>query len=698
MRSAHIPAWAFVLAVGQTTAAWAQHGDPTPPAAPHGDSTAAIATAPPLPTAAEDAALPTLLSAMSPEARLYFQHVTTLANPFFEGRAPGSRGNVLAAEYVEFFFKQSGLKPIFPSTAVAADGTTEVVTPRSSFRQTFTYPAGIELIAKTQELKLVPPGTGDAALATTFEPTKDFVPMGVSGQASATGPLVFVGYSIQDGPDGYSTFAEGDDLKGKIAMVLRFEPKNAEGKSRWAEAGAGSGWSNRAGLLPKLRAAVDRGAAGVILVSPPGADDPRINQLDDLRTSRRIGAPLEIPVVQMSIPAAERLLRAAGQNLRRLTEAADQTGGITATNTTVSLAVEIERKQIETDNIASYLPGRGELADQFIVLGAHMDHLGYGYFGSRDRSPAGKLHPGADDNASGTAGLLLAAQRLKAAYAELPENTPARSIIFIAFCAEESGLNGARHFVRNAPVEAKQIYAMLNMDMIGRLRNNKLEVSGVGTAKGFADWLSTYFTQSGMDVRTLPGGQGPSDHAAFYGAGIPVLHFFTGLTREYHMPTDTFDTINPVGGSKIAELVSKVALGLATRAETLEFERPTGPSINMVPPDQQAAAAPPGQAQASGPGMGGVRVRFGISPGNYSDDKPGIEVGEVFPGTTAADAGLKAGDRLIKWDGQPIADVETWMPMLGKHKPGDIVEIVWMRGDREMTAKATLKGRDRDDR
>jgi len=653
---------------------------------------AAIEPAPVIARTDAASSLTAALATMSDEERMCFQHIATLANPFFEGRAPGTRGNVLAAEYVEFYLKNAGLTPLFPETSFAADGT-EVLSPRSSFRQTFTYPAGVETRVDKQDVSFIAGG----GAARSFKPGTEFVPMGVSGSAAAEGPLVFVGYSIQGGPDGYSTYAEGDDLKGKIVVILRFEPKNVEGKSRWAEQGGagGSGWSPLAGLAPKLRLAADRGAAGIILVNPPGADDARTNQLDDVRASRRVGAPLEIPVVQMTPEAAGRLLAAGGADLNTLVAQADERGGITpVAGAMVRLDVALRRDQIKTDNVAGVLVGKGALAGEFIVVGAHFDHLGYGYFGSRDPRAAGKLHPGADDNASGTAGLLLAARRMATAYAALPQDASARSVIFIAFCAEESGLNGSRHFVRNSPVQADKIFAMVNMDMIGRLRNNKLEVAGVGTGKGMADWLQSYWSKSGLDVRTLPGGQGPSDHAAFYAAGIPVLHFFTGLSREYHMPTDTFETINAAGATKVAELVSEVATGLATRIEALEFDRPTGPSINMA----QSPDPAPGAQAAVGAGVGGVRVRFGISPGSYSDDKPGIEVGEVFPGTSAADAGLMVGDRLVKWDGQLIGDIESWMPLLGKHKPGDEVEIGWVRGTQEMSAKVKLKGRDRDDR
>jgi hypothetical protein len=691
------------LAWAQTTAAKPADTAPAPssPAQPAAARTTSAQPAPapgasPAPASAassDQLALPKLLQSMTPAEQAYTQHLITLTNPYFEGRAPGLAGNQRAAEYVEFHLTKLGLLPAFPKTDKAADGS-EKATPRASYRQTFA--AGSETFVSREVFTIAPPGGGAGV---TLSPGKDFNVLSIAGNAQAEGEVVFVGYAINDGPDNYNTFAEGDDLTGKIAMVLRFEPKNEQGKSRWNPEG---GWSPAAGLAPKLQRIAQRGAAGVILVNPPGADDPRVNQLEDVRSMRRPGPALSVPVVMMSTAQAANLAGLAGKDLNTLTRGADDRGGITPlTGPKVTLATGLERRTIDADNVGAVLPGRGNLADQFVIIGAHMDHLGYGASGSRDANPAGKLHPGADDNASGTSGLLLAAAKLAEHYKSLPADANARSVLFLGFNAEESGLIGSRYFVRNSPLPASAAYVMLNMDMIGRLRDSKLEVSGVGTAEGFADLLKPFFDASGITVRTLPGGQGPSDHASFYAAEVPVLHFFTGLSREYHMPTDLYPTINYRGAVQVVDLVVNVAKAMGTRAEPLVFTRASGPSVNLTNPDEPAPPGGPGARRdpgASGPGMGGVRVRFGISPGSYSDDKPGIEIGEVFPNTTAAEIGLKAGDRMIKWNTSALTNVESWMSSLAQAKPGDEVEITWIREGQQMTGKGKLKARDRGDR
>jgi hypothetical protein len=658
-----------------------------------------------------------LLQSLSEDERIYMQHVTTLSNPFYEGRAPGLRGNVVAAEYLEFYFKQAQLGPLFPETVKAADGS-EVVTPFASFRQTF--PAGNEVKATVQRASIA--GQGD------LKPGTDFNVLGISGSATAEADVVFVGYGLESGPDGvaYSSFS-GDEraIEGKVAVVFRFEPLNERGRSRFGEGGA---WSERTSLRPKLSAVAKRNPAAIVLVNPPGVDDPRAARLEDVR-STRAGQVQKVPVIMLSQARAEQLAAAAGKSLLGLRQAADEKGEIIPlAGARMRVEAEVKREPVLTDNVGAVLRGRGPLAEQYIVLGAHFDHIGYGNFGSRAGArAAGTLHPGADDNASGTAGMLLAACRLAEAYAKAPADQSLRSIIFLGFCAEESGLNGSRFFVRNAPVPATAITAMVNLDMIGRVRRNKIDVSGVGTAEGFAELLAPVFARSGLEVRTLPGGQGPSDHASFYAANLPVLHFFTGLTAEYHMPEDQFQTINFIGGTRATKMAIDVVQTLATRADKLQFTANRGQGIDMnqreeepkvplpgrsvpataVPALPPAAPAPAagagpsgrdgGGAQA-GPGMGGVRVRFGIAPDSYDDDKPGILVGEVYPNTSAADAGIKVGDRILKWNTTDIKGVAEWMPLLAAAKPGDKVELTVQRGTETIRTTATLKGREPSDR
>lgn len=675
--------------------------------------------------------------ALSPDERAYFQHVATLANPFFEGRAPGLRGNQLGAEYVEFNLRNLGLTPAFPTPASAStptpatddkkDGAKDAeaakadTRPWSSFRQSFS--TGRETIATSQALAYTAGGK-----TVTLTAGADFAVRGVSGTGTVGGPVVFVGYGIASGKDGYATFAEGDDLSGKVALLLRFEPLNDKGKSRWSDDGA---FSQKASLAAKLRAVADRHPAAILLVSPPGVDDPRADTIEDTRSSTG-GTTMQVPIINLHVNAATCMLASA--DLAALRRTADEKGGVTAIDgLSVTIDAAVERRPNATDNVAGILRGKGALAGDFLVIGAHYDHVGYGLFGSRTNE-TGKLHPGADDNASGTAGLLLLASKMAADYARLPDTAAARSIIFVAFSGEEGGLIGSRHFVRNSPVEAGRVYAMLNMDMIGRPRHDaerraKCQIEGVGTAKGFKELLKPLIDDSGVAVQQLPGGQGPSDHASFYRANVPVLHFFSGLHDQYHTPRDTYDLIEPAGAVKIVELVRSVAGALAQRTEPLEFTKSAGTSIDYAEPtedapspaapakpaDQAAApkpteepgqhrrartqppepvhSAPPPDDEPATPTRSGMRVRFGIAPGDYDGGGGGVLVGDVYPNTSAAEAGLKSGDLIVKWNDTTLAGVQEWMPLLMRASPGDKVRLTVKRGTETLTLDCTLKPR-----
>lgn len=672
-------------------------------------------------TGPSQAITPASSEELRPFVDLARSHLGFLSSPFLEGRVPGTEGNRIAANYIEWNLRQMGLKPAFPSEVTQPDGTKATVE-RSSYRQEFIAPASSHPPAAmrltTQSLAF-----GNGAEAVTFSPGTDFNVVGMSGSGALTGNVVFVGYSVERDVDvhegGYENYPEGANLAGKIALVYRFEPMNAEGKSLWTE---GQGWSPAAALDGKLRRAADAGASAIILVNPPGADDPRAARLEDM-ASLSGGRALKVPVVMMSREAAERLVRASddqGRGLMDLRTLADTPADgkftpVELAKTPVSLAVTIERTPIVTDNIGAILPGKGNLANELIVIGSHYDHVGYGYFGTRawadsqindgwvttDRGlrtveqaraefpgARGVIHPGADDNGSGSTGNLIVARRLAQAYASLPDDANARSVLFLWFCAEESGLNGAREYMK-APIAPKeQHYIMFNLDMIGRLKDGKLEASGVGTAEGLEDWMKPYLDASGMNINSRKSGLGPSDHAVFAGAGVPVTFFFTGLHSEYHTPLDQFQTINFDGIAQITDLVYRITLDTAQRPGPFPFTTANGRPANE-------AAAENTNDQAPNPGPTATGVRFGIAPGDYSGETPGVLIGEVFDNLPAAKAGLKAGDLMTKWNDKAIATVEDWMPLLSSHKPGDVVTITYIRDGKEATTQATLIARQR---
>jgi len=641
----------------------------------------------------------------------YKQHIFTLADPSMEGRVPGSAGIEKAAIYIESQIKGFGLQPAFP-TAKAGEAAPEGA-PRDTYRQWFNQ--GGRLVATTQVVSIADHPTEH------FAPGTDFNVVGLSSNGVVTSRLVFAGYAINEPDRQWMTFPEGTDLKGAIVIVLRFEPMNDKGKSKWSD---DSSWSLAAGLEAKVRRAFSAGAGGVIIVNPPGADDPRVDTLENVEslTSRRNS---QGPVVMMTANAADRLLAKCGskQNLLSLREIADNKPETIDIGGSVTLEAKIDRSPIDTCNVGGIVPGKGSLADEFIVIGAHYDHLGMGLFGSMARDGRNKLHPGADDNASGSSGNLLLAEQISKAYAALPAGSNARSVLFLWFSAEESGLNGSRYYTRHmiAPVEKHKI--MLNMDMIGSLREGRLEVTGLATAEGLKDFVTPYFDHSGLNIGRKPGGLGPSDHASFFLAKVPVLFFFTGLTKQYHSPQDTPDTINCEGGVQVCDLVYRLALDLGTTTKHMPYSesddsrRSESPMADVSSPRGRGGRTNPDPAPAEastphavnpqldpndpnastgatgGSSMRGVKVRFGIAPGDYSGSDPGVLVGDVYPDTSAALAGLKAGDLITKWNETEVKSVEDWMPLLSAHEPGDVVKITYVRGGQKMETTAKLKGR-----
>lgn len=608
----------------------------------------------------DDSPISAVLQALDADARRYNEHITTLANPFFEGRAPGLRGNMLAAEYVAFNFRKLGLRPAFASEERVSDGSV-VLTDLANWFQPFST-------GETSDVRSAHVSAGGLGEMTMG---RDYAVLAFSGDVASVddAPLVFVGYAIQSGRDGYSSYEDDTDLTGKVAVILRFEPMDDVGRSRWLP----GGWSPNAGVEAKFRSAARRGAAGIILVNPPGADDDRMGRLESLNSiGPQMGGPLDIPVVQMSEEAAGRLVRRAdehGRTLLDLRRLADEgTAVIDLPDERVSMSVEIASTPTMTQNVGAVLPGHGALADQYIVIGAHYDHVGYGYFGSRaGAAGAGVLHPGADDNGSGTSGMLLAAEMMTKLYAQLPEGAPARSILFLAFSGEELGLLGSEHYVNNPIVPIERHVFMLNMDMIGRLRDGVMELGGVRTAEGLWEWLEPKVAASGLDVHPLPGGVGPSDHTNFYNKGMPVLFLHTLLHDEYHMPSDFSWTINQVGAVRVVRLCVDIAMDLATRQERFMNARVTRPTA------------------------GGARAYLGVT--GEDADGGGVLILSVGDGTPAQAAGIKEGDVLLRWQDTALADQEQWRPLLREMRPGDVVAIVVRRDGTEVSLTCTLGGR-----
>ena len=592
------------------------------------------------------------LEAMGPVAIEWYQHVQTLSNPFFEGRAPGTRGNELAGEYVQHWMKQVGLDPAFK--AKAADGTEA-----PDWYQPFDLQGGSPKVERA---------ACTAAGAALVRGT-DFQVIGSSGSGAINAPLVFAGYAIEKGRDDYTSFGPKDDFSGKVVMFLRYEPLDKDGHSRWSD----RRFSGAASMRNKLDALSDRRPAALILVNPPECKDGATGL--EATESSVFGPSYDFPIVQLSQEAADALLRKAdakGRGLmdfRKLADDATITTEALKPDTTVQVEVAIAERGIPARNVGGVLRGKGRLADEWIVIGAHYDHVGMGYFGA-DPQNRGKLHPGADDNASGTGALLCVARGLRDHYMSKTAPADLRSVVFLAFTAEEMGLDGSREFVKRPIMPADRIAAMINLDMVGRLRGDELAMSGTGTAENFAELLRPAIERSGLTVKSDPGGRGPSDHASFYAAGIPVLFLFTGNHGDYHKPTDRGFTVNPLGATKVVRLTEEIAKVLAMTPDKPKFTSTDG---------------------KGGADRGYAKVRLGIQPTMAGGEGPGLGIDGVSQGTSAADAGLKAGDRILTWNDKPMDDAGALMERLREHEPGDVVKLKVRRDGQEIMVDVTLK-------
>ncbi|MEM9803505.1 MAG: M28 family peptidase, partial [Planctomycetota bacterium] len=504
------------------------------------------------------------LERVGEEVRVYNDHLTILASPWMEGRLPGTRGMELAKEYMEFQFKRSGLVAPLPLEVENADGT-QAIQARGSYRQEFSL--GASNTVKSAAFRI-----GDAV---EFEHgvAAEFTVTGLGSDGDVEGDAVFVGYAIEDGPDGFTSFAEGVDLTGKVAVLLRFEPMNAEGETLWGR----RGWTSRAGFKNKLEAVAERGAVAAVIINTPGASDNRVKQL--LSPGRGGNSVVEIPVLHASMEAGEKLVSAGTGGARTLAELRDEANASAmglALDGTFAIHTEIESVPVVAENVIAMLPGRGRLADQYVVVGAHLDHLGMGEFGSRDRDNRGKLlHPGADDNASGSAGILLIADKMAREYRENEELTDLRSVLFMGFSAEESGLNGSAYYANNPIFPIEKHALMMNFDMIGRIKNKRLSLSGAETGAGMPEFLEPIVAASPLEIVQPERMGGMSDHTSFQRKEIPVLFaIIADFHGDYHTPRDVSSLINRVDAVHAANLFFEIALAAAQRPEAFAYVPP----------------------------------------------------------------------------------------------------------------------------
>jgi len=311
------------------------------------------------------------------------------------------------------------------------------------------------------------------------------------------------------------------------------------------------------------------------------------------------------------------------------------------------------------------------LRREIVVIGAHYDHLGHGGFNSLAPDEEGAIHNGADDNASGVSAMLDVARRIAAG------PRPARSVLFIAFTGEESGLLGSSYFASHPTVPSDTMVAMINLDMVGRLGDGQLIVSGVDTAEQWRALLEPAAAALDVELAMQGQGYGPSDHTSFYLHDIPVLHFFTNVHGDYHRPSDDWDRIDGLGVDRVAAIVTDVARGVADRRPRLTLVRGAG-----EPPP------PAGSANASR----GYGAYLGSVP-DFTPVERGVKLSGVSPGSPAEAAGLEAGDIIIGLAGSDVADLQAMTDVLREHAPGDEVEVVFIRDGAQMNVKVKLGSR-----
>ncbi|MBZ5562043.1 MAG: M20/M25/M40 family metallo-hydrolase [Acidobacteriia bacterium] len=578
----------------------------------------------------------------------FLNPVKVLASDKMKGRGDGSRQLNEAARYIEGRFKKFGLEP-------AGDSRT--------YFQHFPITVGAKLGSKNH---LTYEGAG-AHVA--LKPGRDFIPFSFSEDVQLRSPMVFAGYGITAPEFNYDDY-NGIDAKGKIVLVLRHEPQENDAKSVFA----GKQLTTHAEIVNKAINAKNHGAVGMILVNDLG-NHP--GEPDDLFRFGALVGPEEMKIAALQVKAAvaDEWLKPSGQTLEGLRAAIDKDLSIHsfALDPSAQLALHVDVKRIRkrVENVVGILPGQdAKYAQQCIVLGAHYDHLGFGDQHSLAPSQIGKIHHGADDNASGTSGLLELADGLARERAQLKH-----AVVFVAFTAEESGLLGSNFYAAHPACPMDQTLAMLNMDMIGRVKNNKLYVGGTGTSPDFKKLVETANRQVGFELSYSASGYGASDHTSFAVKSVPVLFFFSGLHSDYHKPSDTWEKINADGGAKVVDLVANVVGELDQLEEKPQYVRVAEPSHTAI-----------------GGGGGGYGPYFGSIP-DFGEIEHGVKFADVRDGSPAAKAGFKSGDVLIQFGDKKIDNLYDFTYALRAHKPGDKVQVTVLRGSEKLTREVTLEVR-----
>jgi aminopeptidase YwaD len=554
------------------------------------------------------------------------KHVEYLASDAMQGRKPGTLQSEQAAQYIAHEFKK------YKMQLLADKGM-----------QKFS----IVVSVKAGDANRLEFG-GRAA-----KPLEDFTPLAFSCRTGLKSAVVFAGFGLDFDADTLK-WRDYDslDVRGRWVMILREAP----------DGGApNSGFEPYVALRKKTFVARDRGAAGVLFVSGEKTDKE-----DDLLPLRYDASPADagIPVLHIKRRVADSLLTNQGWTVAKLESKlyAEKKPYSFLCRDSVQAFSDVILQRAEVANVVALLPGHDPLLkNEYIVIGAHYDHLGLGGPGSGSRQPdTTAVHNGADDNASGVAAVLELAQALAADKKQI-----ARSLLFVAFTAEEMGTLGSKYFVENPPVPVKQIKYMINLDMVGRMKTDErsFTIGGSGTAAGMEELLNRLAQGREYSIKLNPEGYGPSDHASFYSQDIPVLFFMAGMHEDYHTPLDDSDRLNYQGHQWLTDYVLQVVRELSRQPQAMVFTE----------------AGPKSQPQ----GSRRFKVTFGIMPDFSSTGTLGVRAEMVMPNRPASRAGMLKGDVIVAIEGKPVKDIYEYMHRLGELRLGDRVSIEVMRNGKK---------------
>jgi hypothetical protein len=552
-------------------------------------------------------------SDLEPSPARLQQHISYLASDALDGRRTGTPGANDAARYIAGEFSRAGLMP--------GNGRPERK-PRAivaSYLQTFPYVGRVEL-GKSNVLSI---RNGE-----NFRVGEDWMPLGISAnQTLALTEIVNAGYGIAANELNHNDY-KGTFSKNQLAVIRSGTPDGDNPHGSFAAAGQ---------LRFKV-AAAQRAGVGALLIT---SDEDDLKNEPLARLSYDNAGLAGIPVAVISKQAAEKLANAKE----------------------VTLTTDVARAEVPSYNVIGVLEGSDPvLKKEDIIIGAHYDHLGRGGEGSL-APKAGEIHHGADDNASGTAGLIELARIFGAQKPKLK-----RTLIFIAFGGEEEGLLGSNYYVNHPFTPLANTVGMINMDMIGRMKDRKLIIGGVGTAK---EWRDLIAPEKSFQLTLNEDGFGPSDHSSFYGKQVPVLFFWTGTHNDYHKPSDTWDKINYNDEAKILSFVARIVKDIDGADKRLTY-----------------TTAKSDQA----PRTGGFRVYLGTIP-NYADTTDGMLLDGVRDDSPAAKAGLKAGDRIVKIGNRDVKNVYDYTYALGEMKAGQEYVFEVVRGSEKLTLKVIPEAR-----